>query len=705
MTHPVEETSAKLWGGRWAIWTLGFLLFFSAAAVSGVVMVAGPSLSLLRYYIMKGHIWVGYGGLIVLLPLTLVHLFRLYPRKAALWTVGSVLLFFGMLFSQMRAYEQFWIPAAVMVFVTVRYLLPGGRWASWVVILGVVSLATLVMCYSSGGFIAGPVRTLRTNLFNDVHKWSGLAATALVPVHLLYRYGFREDRLWGWKAAGVGVFALAMLGLAYWDADLLARKVAMKYDATASASTEYGSDEGTGKYGDHYGGQYLVRSPGRGGCGDVGCHTEIHKQWSVSLHRFSAENLPYRKVLELFREEQGEGAESFCHHCHDPGAALNKYVKTDSEDSDGSGLFCRACHLIESVSEPPVNGEYAWGGEIPYLPGYDKSSGPVAAVYHDFVRTDLRAHRASYQRDLYRQGEYCAACHRLRIPGTLNGREDLWLEGQFESWKESAFADNGVGCVHCHMQLHRFDDPESIESSFHARPDHRFFGIQAHLGRTLPPGSTSDEAMEEFTQATNDWIAGRLDVSKYEQLFLSYTRDGRARAFEYFKDHPLMDISVSASTIGESVGITVRTSSGRIGHRFPSALLDLAEIWMEITVEDDGGRIQFHRGGLTETGEVDPAAARLGAKIVDKDGRAIRFHRVWAAAEIQGERFLIPGQSIEDVYRIPSVGLSGATIDVNVRWFYRRYNPDFAEWVFGPAWENPVVELASLTERVEIRNP
>ena len=678
----MTPTTPRLFRSRWSALTHLFALLFVLGAATGYALLARDTLDRAYYHTLKAHVWLGYGGLLGFLVLGTVHVRSLYGPRAAWLCLLAMALFPIISISDLGPVERLAIPSLLLAWVTWKHLLPRKTGSTWVVLVGVATFALLAVVYGTGWILAAPPRVLRTGIFSAVHDVGGWVAPPLVLFHLFRGYDRETDRRWALRLAFAGV---VVGGVLVW-----AGTRPLPAAPPADAYTTYDGRPAAPPH---------VRTEEES-CGLVGCHTEISKQFHLSAHRFSSENLPYRKVAELAEREAGPAVRDLCRGCHEPSAGLPDPRGYPTPVGEGH-VSCRACHLIDAVEHPPANGRFSFAEEVVFLPGEDLTDPGVLAQYRDFIRTDLRDHRRSYQRDLLRSASYCESCHRQVIGPELNGAAELVLEGPVASWRTSRFPGEGVSCTHCHLQLFAFEDPESSEAEHHARPDHRTFGIHAHLGEALPDGTLSEAGSRAFASATRDWLDGRLEVSSFERTFLAYTGNGRSPAYEdHFTGRPVLEMTAHVEREGADVRLRVATANRRIGHRFPVGLLDLAQVWLEIEVLDgDGGRLAS-TGIPGPDGRLPPDAPRLGAEVLDREGRPIEKHRIWRAARVTGGRFLAPGGSVEDELRFPVPTGAGA-LRYTARWRYRRYRPAFARWVFGEDATVPVLDLARIEGAIE----
>ncbi|MBI2891053.1 MAG: hypothetical protein HYY13_09755 [Nitrospirae bacterium] len=670
------ETDHRLFRSRWAGIVHVFVFLFVGIALTGYVLALRQPLDLFALFALKTHVWLGYFATIPFAVITAVHLRKLYGTGVMLLGMASLGAMVFAFFIDLGPIERLVLALAPLVYVTTRHFFAGDQWPRPRLILGTLSFAGLVMLLGTGWLLAGPAHTLRTSAISTLHDTLGWILPPLALIHVFRKYEREEDPHW---RARWGLLLCWCAALGAWTAmEVASAKTRERLRLAPVVSPSTGSDPE--------------------GCGHAACHTEISKQWGASPHRFSSSSLPYLKVAALFEQEKGEGARDFCRGCHEPSALLGAQDAPYAPPPPGiqPSVSCRVCHLIDRVASPGENGHFDLAPERLFLPGHEAGNNAVRDLLDDFTLLDKRDHRAAYRREAQQSDDFCRACHNSLVLSPGPGKPDVVIEGPFPSWEKSFFAREGIGCVHCHMQLFRFPDPDSMDKPHHSRPDHRMFGINAYLATTLPEGQFDETALDAFRVETLGWLAGTLDISTYEQLYLRRTRDPRWDAFRtYFQGKPLLNLKLRGEGDGSSLVLTAETTNSRIGHRFPTGLLDLSEVWLEVRIAGADGRTVYESGIPRQDGTLPPDTRSLAADVLDRDGRPVTRHRVWTAAKIETRRLLEPGETVYDRFGLPSLPEGTFPLTARVRWLYRRYNPEFSAWVFGPGHIVPVVELAS----------
>ncbi|NQT88386.1 NapC/NirT family cytochrome c [bacterium] len=265
-----------------------------------------------------------------------------------------------------------------------------------------------------------------------------------------------------------------------------------------------------------------------------GCHVDIHKQQSGSMHALSYENPVfqaqyYKEALpRAYGERRYRDEARSCAACHMPVAyatsaapvIIGKHI-----DPRMSGVTCDLCHRISGYKgDAPGNGNYIAS------PGPEKY-GP------------FRHHKPWHHvyLELQTKSEFCAICH--------NSTNQLGVEVKptYTEWKASPHARNGIQCQDCHMNA----DGYLIDS----------------------------EARYESGKA-----AVMVVGSAPERKKLYTHRFPGAKTQTHIENALPLRISTEKSRVaqGEALTITVQVSNERTGHRMPSGSIELRYLWLDL---------------------------------------------------------------------------------------------------------------------------
>jgi hypothetical protein len=276
-----------------------------------------------------------------------------------------------------------------------------------------------------------------------------------------------------------------------------------------------------------------------------GCHDQIVAQHLESSHEMSFTNpafqAQYRKDLlpkaatdPRLSEEARE-----CISCHEPVTYATKgpgFLSLKGIDPQMNGVTCDICHSMTGYrGAKPENGNYI-------VEPTDRKLGPFKGEgdWHHIYS------------ELQTKSEICAVCHEA-----VN-RHGLRIKATFTEWQESVFAQQGVHCQDCHMNVDgfltagkpRFASGKAAAMSLGSAPQ------RERLYTHQFPGAHSKTQIE-----------GALTLA-------------------------IEAISPNESQ-NRSLVLKVTVDNSRTGHSMPSGSADLRLLWMEVRVrigDDPGGQ-------------------------------------------------------------------------------------------------------------------
>jgi hypothetical protein len=563
--------------------------------------------------------------------------------------------------------------------------------------LGTLAAAGLVAAAASGIWLAvwvGPATRVDATL---AHRWAGQAFAGTLVIHVLLAWTLRHGR----GAAGRdGVFVPASLA-ALSAAAVLALVTAAGAPRIATARpvppgyTRLGTQPKTlfspGQQRTTHERFIPVEAlSGSFSCGASGCHTQIVREWSSSMHRHAAGNDHYRAQVRLRIHDvpvKPHAGARFCSACHEPIAVLSGEVDPGgrgiefSENLD-EGISCVTCHKLVAVPNVHGNGSYVIDPPRRYL--MQGRGGLADAAARAAIRAKPAAHTADLMRPLLRRAEACAPCHGLFLEPAVNPRGSFQVQQTFDEWRHTPFATDAARrqrCQDCHMRLVSSTDPAARHGKHRS---HRFLG--ANTMRPWLDGDTEQlEATRRFLQAG----LATLEIR-----------------------------AAGALSAGQPARLTAVLTNHRVGHRLPSGTVDMHDFWIELVVDDRTGRRLFTSGAIDpQTLAVDPAAATYRSIPENEAGEWLYRRDMWNMARFQvGPNYignLNPGQmgvpatgDRHDFFNLPSLLFMrtlwpespderhfdlalpadvAGPLTVRARLRYRKANQRFTDWVFNPA--------------------
>ncbi len=515
------------------------------------------------------------------------------------------------------------------------------------------------------------------------HSVLGIFCTVLVFPHLLWFRKFVR------RKAGVPVVVVILVALAWWwkvsyPHDLIVSdirspmnwnlEVAPQPVALGDPDRVYGtttSNRNDRDLLDEFGPKMDPELIGDSmGCGAAGCHELLTQQWAGSAHRFAADNLFYRKVVDLLVKERGVDEAAFCANCHDPVRVLTGTVReayADGAPPPGDGVGCVTCHGTVHVPLPPANGLMTVRQPRRY-------PGRTVEARNRNIRLDPRAHRQDLVSNFRMSvpGVSCASCHRVVVGPDMGAAVEAAVQVAAE---EPWGFERELACTDCHMPT------LTIKRSFEqAMYDHHLSGVNVDLPLYAWGDDVDLEALEVVRANTARFLAGSIDLTGLAQEVRQY--EIPLQTMEVLSAEGAVGLQLAAAPIEGGIELVATTHNGRAGHAFPIGPFDLNEVWQEVIVTDAGGAELFHVGAMGDDLRVDPEAHTLGAVELDKDGNPLEHHRIWEIGGMRDKRQIPRDGTVEDRYEIPIPEGAARPLKVQVWWRFRRANQDFVDWVF-----------------------
>lgn len=440
------------------------------------------------------------------------------------------------------------------------------------------------------------------------------------------------------------------------------------------------------------------------------CHADIAAQHAGSVHRLSSFNNPiYRFSVEETRrvllERDGAIAPArLCAVCHDPvplfsGRFDDPHYDPEADPGSQAGITCLACHAIVAVNSPRGNGDYSLVVP-PAYPFADSDHELLRGINRQLIRAKPAFHKKTLLKPLHRSPEFCATCHKVHLPQTLNRYR--WLRGQnhYDSFQLSGVSGHRVdsfyyperatdSCNACHMPPKASDDPAArvLEgAATKAVHDHLFAAantaVPALLGR--PP-------QENAARAAVLERAARLDIFGLRE---GGVIDGPLLA-------PIRP-ELPRLVPGQRYLLEIVVRNVGVGHDLTQGTTDSNELWLDVTLSA-GDRLIGRSGARAADGTVDPGAYFINAYVLDRDGNRIDRRNVQDVFVALYDHQIPPGAAavVQYALTLPDDLAESLTIDAALR--YRKFDTILYRHVRGPEFrvnDLPIVTLA--TDRVNL---
>ncbi|MFA5807447.1 MAG: multiheme c-type cytochrome [bacterium] len=400
------------------------------------------------------------------------------------------------------------------------------------------------------------------------------------------------------------------------------------------------------------------------------CHPDIFSQWEGSLHAQAAEDGVFRKFYEMVVEEAGPGAVEFCMKCHSPVGVLRGEVPPATGEKLSpialKGVFCDFCHTVTpkgGIGNAAFETTFSATKRGPF----DNAVSPAHGT-----KTD----------GFYQRSEFCGMCHNVTHP--LSGRP---IERTYEEWKESPYNTGdpatATHCQDCHMRqtpgnpgtgaVEKRDNPGKAPVMGPERPHiwtHYFVG-----GNALYPDRPNADRRRAM-------VEDRLrHAAKLEILP---------------EDAP--------KGAGDLATFRVRVHNVGAGHKLPTGLSEVREIWLDVTVTDAAGKVLLRSGEIGEGGGIDPTSAIfktfLGIGKTNVKLSCCFFaigerNKILSAERITRDRRILPKGYDEEKYAFQVPEGAAFPITVAAKLNYRSMSQAFAA-IFFPdgSLTVPVIRMA-----------
>ncbi|WKZ23230.1 MAG: multiheme c-type cytochrome [Candidatus Brocadiaceae baterium WH-1] len=406
------------------------------------------------------------------------------------------------------------------------------------------------------------------------------------------------------------------------------------------------------------------------------CHPEIYKMWSGSTHANAWRNPLFQALYNLGKrtaegESEKQNIES-CVRCHFPIGHSAGEINLSLEDEKG-GVICDFCHSVRASTGV---------GNAPYI----LSPGNAAAMeggvkYGPFDDSPETIHKNQFS-ELHTRSEFCGGCHDVSHAGN-----ELPIEQTYTEWRQGPYNTGDlkttIHCQDCHMrQRPGFPSTGSTD-----RPDN--------------PGFASPEIMGG-KKRQHIWTHYFVGASVSSVSLPPNSETQPLLAVERLKNAATLEISVDqASKKGDLLRFKVMIKNTGAGHYLPTGLTEMRQMWLDITVTDEDGKIVYQSGKVDEKGDIDSNATIYHTVFGNEKGEPTIF--VWSATHIISDNRIPPkGQKDERfVCLIPETTKSPLKIKAVLR--YRSAPQDVVDLLLGENTQKlPIVDMAEISSEVNL---
>ena len=412
----------------------------------------------------------------------------------------------------------------------------------------------------------------------------------------------------------------------------------------------------------------------------MGCHSDTHAAWSESLHRNAAREPFYRESADILLRTRGIEFTRHCESCHTPIALFSGALAKDQPRQqapftplDHEGVTCSVCHSITSAR---LNGTGSFTIRRPALLAKEDGTPIFGNFTDEQILADIPAHKRAVMRPLLRQPEFCATCHKVDAPPTLNGYKHMRGFSAYDEWQQSGASheavlpyyrtEERVDCRGCHMPKIESLNDRAAKNGVIA--SHRWLG--ANTAAPLFYGQTKQvELIKDFL--SSNVIAADIFALK------------REATGETFRE--LVNGSQLTLMPGEELTAEVVVSNRKAAHSFAPEVRDLYEIWVAFEATDERGNVLMRSGFIKPDGMLDESAHVYKAILLDEDARPITRHQIWLTNVVGYNNAIPAGRS--DIarfrFRLPEnlETRSAAPITLRAVVNYRRFVQEYTDYV------------------------
>ncbi len=415
------------------------------------------------------------------------------------------------------------------------------------------------------------------------------------------------------------------------------------------------------------------------------CHPDVHSGWAASAHRFSSFNNPaylvsVRETRQVSMERDGNVRRSrWCAGCHDPvpffSGRFDDPAFDDVRDTTAhAGITCTVCHAITNVNSVVGNGDYTIEEPMHY-PFALSENRLLQWVNKQLVKAKPAFHKRTFLKPFHQEAEFCSVCHKVHLPKVLNDYRFLRGQNHYDSYLLSGVSGHGArsfyypkhaesNCNGCHM-------PAVASNDFAARTlpgvdgpavhDHLFPG-----GNTALPAWRDDLASVKAQQAILE-NAARVDIFGLHE---PATIDGPLTG-------PLRP-NVPPLEAGKSylLDIVVRTLT--LGHHLTQGTADSNELWVEVTLFDNGRPIAVS-GDMDPSGRVDPWAYFVNVFMLDRNGFRINRRNAQDIFVPLYNHQIPPGAAQTIHYHLAVPADAVGPLEVQARLLYRKFDQEYID--------------------------
>ncbi len=398
-------------------------------------------------------------------------------------------------------------------------------------------------------------------------------------------------------------------------------------------------------------------------CGS--CHTTQYQGWKGSMHSNSFKDPIFQAEWALAEKEVGGDISNLCAGCHTPPGMLSKTIKFDptlgkhggftAPKVAEQGVSCDVCHTIKGSSFQ--NSSVVEHGNGSYISSPSNiKRGPLKDAESPYHETAYSEHHT--------QAAFCGNCHNI-----FNPINQFPLERTYDEWKYSVYAQNNVQCQDCHM----VPVETAIRVADELKParelkDHGLSG-QAAIGA---------QGQRKLTHG-HAFVGGNAVITA--ELGDDSARPHSLIAKKRLRSAAKLDIDLShVKNQGNLHNLVVKVTNQRAGHHMPTSLTFIRELWLDVKISDQNGKVILRSGAIDDHNEVDKGATMFKAYAVDKHGKPAAY--IWTVQRFE-RRTTIPPKGHQFGRYAFNVPEGTTELHIHTKLNYRSFSQHFVDHLLG----------------------
>ncbi|MBE0505079.1 MAG: cytochrome C, partial [Desulfuromonadales bacterium] len=393
-------------------------------------------------------------------------------------------------------------------------------------------------------------------------------------------------------------------------------------------------------------------------CGE--CHEDKYQEWNGSLHNMAFIDPVYQGELNKANKAVGHSISRQCEGCHSPAGVVTGEIKGPGVSGLSAvaraGVSCDICHSISGLNHDKTPTKEPENGSFVIKPGEDRPDGPVLIKhgprppaegcgdgFHECQQTEFHA-----------KADICASCHQV-----YHYEKHFPIEATYNEWKHSPYAQQDIHCQDCHMVdtatfLKVADNLVKPE-----RKDYRhYFNGANYLLYYL--GAQAAEKVGDKEQA------GRL-MHQYDMAVKRLQNSAELEIEPIYRKGALAEVRV-------------RVKNVRAGHNLPTSLTNIRQMWLEVIVKDEKGKVILATGAVAADGSLSE-----DARLFNSDGMGPDMHFAvdpWIITAFSRHE-TIPPKGYRDVHYGVTAPKGSKKLMVEAKLRYRQADQKIAEALLG----------------------